>query len=126
MAQKNKNKGKSLKDLKDLPGGEKPDTKGKPQELPGVTGPGVEPMFIPTLDKFIVKYETAKAKRCAESPGELNAKKELKFALHQQAASLPLNAEGVKYYRSSEYEKDYILEEKLTVKSINADAGEED
>jgi hypothetical protein len=125
MANK-KGKPTVVKDLKDLPGGTKPDAKGKPQELPGVTGPGVEPMSIPTLDKFIVKYETAKAKRCAESPGELQAKKELKFALHQQASSLPLNADGIRFYRSSEYEKDYILEEKLVCKSINADAGEED
>ncbi len=123
---KNKDKSKApLKDLKDIPGGSKSE-KGKPQELPGVTGPGVEPMRIPALDKFIVKYETAKAKRCAESPGELQAKKELKFALHQQAASLPVNADGMKFYRSSEYEKDYILEEKLAIKSMNADAGEGD
>lgn len=114
-----------VKDLKYIPGGSKSE-KGKPQELPGVTGPGVEPMKIPALDKFITKYETAKAKRCAESPGELQAKKELKFALHQQAASLPLNAEGIRFYRSSEYEKDYLLEETLKIKSINADAGEED
>jgi hypothetical protein len=125
MANK-KGKPTVVKDLKDLPGGTKPDAKGKPQELPGVTGPGVEPMSIPTLDKFIVKYETAKAKRCAESPGELQAKKELKFALHQQAASLPVNAEGFRFYRSSDYEKDYTLEETLKVKSMNADAGDPD
>jgi hypothetical protein len=122
---KKKDKPTVVKDLKDIPGGTKAD-KPKPQELPGVTGPGVEPLRIPALDKFIVEYETAKAKRCAESPGELQAKKELKFALHQQAASLPVNAEGFRFYRSSDYEKDYTLEETLKVKSMNADAGDPD
>jgi len=117
---KKKDKPTVVKDLKDIPGGTKAD-KPKPQELPGVTGPGVEPLKIPALDKFIVAYEKAKERRCAESPGELQAKKELKFALHQQAANLPTNADGVKYYPSNDFEKDYILEERLKVKKFGAD-----
>ena len=89
----------------------------KKPELPGMTGKGVEPMKIPALDKLISIYEKHKAARCAESPGELAAKKELKFALQQHKNSL-VTKDGVCFYRSAEFERDYILEEKLTVRKF--------
>ncbi len=100
--------------------------KGGTPELAGVSGPGVSPLSLPALDKFISKSETQKAKRCAESPGELAAKKELKFAMHQNKASLPVNAEGISFYRSTEYEKDYLLEEKLVAKKYGDDESDDD
>ena len=94
-----------------------------PAELPGVKGPGVEPLVIPALDKFIEKYEKHKAARCAESPGEIAAKKELKLALQQQKNNLPKNAEGKPFYRSQDYERDYIIDEKMVVKKVMAEDG---
>lgn len=113
-------KAKVLKSLAEIP------PVAKKQELPGMTGKGVEPMKIPVLDKFISKYESHKEKRCAESPGELAAKKELKFALQQQKASLPLNSEGKPFYRSAEFERDYILDETMKIKKVGVDEDEND
>ena len=116
---------KKLKSLKDLP----PDTftesdpppKNKTPNLPAMTGPGVETTKIPALDKFVRKYETAKEVRCTASPDELAAKKELQFALHQQKSSLPINSDGFAFYRSEEYERDYILVEKMHAKKFGSE-----
>ena len=120
-----KKKSKDLKDLKDIPTDKftesDPPPKNKTGELPAMIGKGVETPKIPVLDKFIRKYESAKEKRCAESPGELEAKKELQFSLHQQKASLPINGDGAPFYRSEEYERDYILCEKMKVKKFGAE-----
>jgi hypothetical protein len=113
---------KVIKDLKDLPDA----PKNKTPSLPTMTGPGVETPKIPALDKFIRKYESAKEKRCAESPGEVAAKKELQYALHQQRASLPINSEGEPFYRSEEFERDYILSEKMKMKKFGAEDDDED
>ena len=114
-------KPKTVKDLKDIPGGTKPDTKGKPQELPGVTGPGVSALKIPALDKLIAAYETQKEKRCQETPGEKAKKQELQFGLQQQGAILPRNKKGLKFYHSSDYERSYVLAEVLKIEKDGAD-----
>jgi hypothetical protein len=98
-------------------GTSKPAEKPKTQELPGVTGPGVEPLKIEAVDKAISNYEKKKSARCAESPGELEAKKNLLAILHQHRDKLPL-MDGVPFYRSTDYERDYILEEKIKVQKI--------
>jgi hypothetical protein len=116
---------KKLKSLKDIP----PDTfteadpapKNKTASLPAMTGPGVETPKIPALDKFIRKYETAKEARCNASPEEKAAKNELQYALHQQKASLPVNSDGFAFYRSEEYEREYILVEKMKSKKFGAE-----
>lgn len=97
----------------------KKEKSGKPKtgELPGVTGPGVSPLKIEAVDKAISNYEKKKSARCAESPGELEAKKNLLAILHQHRDKLPLE-DGVPFYRSTEYECDFRLEEKLKRKAI--------
>ena len=120
---------KKLKDLKEINGDEfkeSPPPKNKTGTLPAMTGPGVEVPKNATLDKFIAKYEKAKEKRCAESPSELAAKKELKYALHQARESLPVNSDGERFYRSADYERDYVLAEKLTVKKHHDDEGDDE
>jgi hypothetical protein len=94
----------------------------KNQELPGVTGPGVEKLVIPELDKLINKYEKKKDARCAESPAELAAKKELRVMLQSVKDKLPTNGDGARFYRHDD--KDYILEEKLSVRSVEVEEAE--
>lgn len=98
----------------------------KGQELPNTTGKGVEPLNIPAIARLITKYEKKKEARCAESPGERDAKKELQAALHSLRDQLPVNEDGNHYYRSTDYERDYILTEKLqAVKFSDEDPDEE-
>lgn len=104
-----------IKDVKDIPA-DAATSKPLPQSLPAMTGPGVEVPRIPALDKLIAKYESEKEKRCQASPGEVAAKKELQFALHQQKSSLPVNSDGFSFYRSDDYERDYILVETMKAK----------
>lgn len=94
--------------------------KDKTDDLPGVTGPGVAPLVIPEIAKRVNKYERMKDARCQASPGEVAAKRELRAALHENAASLPLNDEGQRFYRHEGV--DYILEE--TLKRRAADDGD--
>lgn len=86
----------------------------KTQELPNMEGPGVAPLEIPEIDKAINRYQKRKEARCAESPGEVAAKKELKALLHAHRDKLPRNEEGTPFYRYDD--RDYLLEEKLSVK----------
>jgi non-ribosomal peptide synthetase component F len=109
-------------DLKDIPDESAPN---KTPSLPAMTGPGVATLQIPGVDKFVRKYESAKSKRCAESPLELAAKNELKYALQQARESLPLNSDGQRFYRSDEYEKDYLLDEKLAFKKHHTEDEED-
>lgn len=74
------------------------------------------------MEKCINKYERKKEARCAASPDEIAAKRELFATLHAHAAELPVNGEGQKYYRFDSV--DYILEEKL--KRRAADDGSDD
>jgi hypothetical protein len=107
----------TVKDLNDIPASEFQEAEAperlKTDDLPAMTGPGVETPKVPALEKLIRKYEAEKSKRCEASPGELAAKKQLQFALHQHKASLPVNSEGFAFYRCQEYERDYILQEKM-------------
>lgn len=117
---------KKVKDLKDIPTdtfteSDPTPPKNKTMSLPAMTGPGVETPKIPALDKLVRKYEAAKEKRVMASPDEIAAKNELKFALHQNAASLPVNSDGFRFYRSEEYEKDFVLEETLKMKKFGTD-----
>ncbi len=120
---------KQVKDLKDIPAEdfkESPAPKNKTGTLPAMTGPGVEVPKNPALDKFIRKYEAAKEKRCTASPDEIAAKKELQFALHQHRASLPINSDGEPFYRSEEYERDYVLQEKMKVRKFGAEDSDDE
>lgn len=84
----------------------------------GLKGAGVEPLSIPALNKVIATYEQHKERRCAESPGEMAAKKELKFALQQHAAQLP-QIDGKPFYRFGD--RDYILDQKMVIKHVADD-----
>lgn len=92
-------------------------------ELPGMEGPGVELLEIAEVDKAISKYQRKKEARCQVSPGEIEAKRELRAALHKHRDKLPVTAEGVPFYRSDG--RDYFLEEKLTVRKVE-DASDDD
>jgi hypothetical protein len=98
--------------------------KPKPQDLPGVEGPGVSRASIPEIDKAIAKYERKKEARCQASPDEIAAKNEVKSLLHQHRDQLPVNGDGVPFYRTEE--RDYILEEKLRVHKFSDESEDED
>lgn len=91
----------------------------KNQDLPGVDGPGVAPLKIPEIEKAINKYQRKKDERCQASPGEVAAKQELRALLHEHKSELPVNAQGIPFYRYDE--RDYLLEEKLKVQKIVTD-----
>lgn len=92
----------------------------KNEQLPGLKGPGVEPLSIKAIDAAVEKYEKKKEQRCKASPGEISAKTDLKELLHKNRDKLPLNEDGEHFYRYDGV--DYILEEKL--KRTKADTGE--
>jgi hypothetical protein len=97
----------------------------KTPDLPGVEGPGVSALSIPEIDRAVSKYERKKEARCAVSPEEVAAKRELRAALHSNRAQLPVNEEGNPYYRHDG--TDYILEEKLKRRAADdGDVGEAD
>lgn len=93
----------------------------KDQEL-GLNGPGVSPLEIPEIDKAITKYQKKKEARCAISPDEVAAKAELKAALHKHRDELPVDGNGIPFYRCDD--RDYFLEEKLRVEKV--DTGEDE
>lgn len=94
----------------------------KNNELP-LTGDGVEPLSIAEIDKAIDKYQKRKDERCKASPGEIEAKQNLRKILHAHRDELPKNGEGVPFYRYDE--RDYLLEEKLKVRKVNDDDDDE-
>lgn len=96
----------------------------KNSELPGMGGEGVAVLEIAEVDKAISKYQRKKEARCQVSPGEIEAKRELRAALHKHRDKLPLTAEGVPYYRSDG--RDYFLEETLKVRKVETDEDDDD
>jgi hypothetical protein len=98
----------------------------KTGSLPGMSGEGVAPLSIASIDKAIDKYEQKKEQRCKASPGEIAAKQELLALLHKNRDKLPLNDDGHAFYR---YEQvDYVLEETMKRKKVASEgdgAGEE-
>jgi hypothetical protein len=95
----------------------------KTEEMP-LKGDGVEVPVIPELDSLIKKYEKKKAARCAESPGEIDAKKELRAGLMKHAEKLPKNDAGEHFYRFEIEDgvfKDYTLSEILKVTKVKAE-----
>lgn len=91
----------------------------------GLTGPGVEAVEIPEIEKAISKYQRLKEARCVASPPEIAAKTALRTLLHQHRDKLPVNGDGTPFYRSDG--RDYVLEEKLKVRKVEtADDDDED
>jgi hypothetical protein len=95
----------------------------KNEEL-GLKGQGVEALEIPAIEKAIAKYERKKDERCQATPGELAAKTELTALLHEHRQKLPVNEQGVPFYRCDG--RDYLLEEKLKIKKTEQDGEDED
>lgn len=91
----------------------------KTAPLPGMTGAGIAPLSIPAIDKAISKYERKKDERCKASPGEIAAKQDLKAILHKHRDQLPMNSDGVPFYRYDDV--DYLLEETLKRKKYAGD-----
>ncbi len=91
----------------------------KNQELPGVEGPGVSALEIPEIEKAISKYQRMKNARCEASPGEIAAKTALRGLLHEHRNKLPVNGDGVPFYRSED--RDYLLLETLKVRKVETD-----
>lgn len=89
--------------------------KAKNQELPAMTGKGVAKQVIPELEEAIDAYEAKKEARCAESPGEIAAKKTLEDKLHKHRDKLP-QLDGVPYYATDE--RRYMLIERMAIKRI--------
>ena len=96
----------------------------KQQELDGVKGPGVSPLEIPEIEKAISKYQRMKNARFEASPGEIAAKTALRGLLHDHRDKLPVNGDGVPFYRSQD--RDYLLEEKLHVKKVETSDDDDD
>jgi hypothetical protein len=96
---------------------------GKNTEL-GLTGAGVEAIEIPEIEKAISKYQRKKQARCEASPGEIEAKRELAEILHTHREKLPVNGDGVPFYRSDD--RDYLLLETLKVRRVDTDDEDED
>lgn len=92
-------------------------------ELP-LKGEGVEVLEIPEIEKAIAKYQRKKEARCAESPGEVAAKQDLQKLLHAHRDELPKTSDGVPFYRSEG--RDYLLEERLKVRKVEAPDTEEE
>jgi len=92
------------------------------QDLPGVEGEGVAPLKIQAIDKAISKYQKKKEARCLASPDEIAAKNEVRQLLHQHREGLPVNGDGLPFYRYDD--RDYVLEEKLKIRKV--DDGSED
>jgi len=90
----------------------------KNSELPGMEGEGVALLEIAEIDKAIAKYQRKKEARCKETPGEVEAKSQLRTLLHKHRDKLPVNKEGVPFYRHDD--RDYCLEEKLSVRKVEA------
>lgn len=87
----------------------------KNEEL-GLSGAGVELLEIPDIEKAIAKYQKKKEARCQVSPAELAAKQELAEILHAHREELPVNGDGVPFYRCDD--RDYLLLEKLKVRKV--------
>lgn len=96
----------------------------KNSELPGMEGEGVALLEIAEIDKAISKYQRKKEARCKETPGEIESKRELRVALHKHRDKLLVTAEGVPFYRHDD--RDYFLEEKLTVKKVESADDDDD
>lgn len=94
------------------------------EELPGVTGKGVERLKIKKIDNAIAKYEAAKEKRCKASPDEIASKQALQKVMHEHIDQLPKNEEGLPYYRSDE-DVDFILEESIKRRKAPSSDGDE-
>lgn len=96
-----------------------------PQELPGVVGKGVEIVKIPELDKAIRKWEKHKDARCAETPNEVAAKKDVIAEFHKHEEKLPKDSEGNLIYRMDD--DMYIIKRgKETLKKESAESIDED
>ena len=90
----------------------------------GLTGPGVETVEIPEIEKAISKYQKFKEARCTASPTEIAAKTALRQLLHDNRKSLPINGDGVPFYRSDG--RDYVLLETLKVRKVETEDEDED
>jgi len=90
----------------------------------GLSGAGVEPLEIPDVEKAIAKYQRKKEERCKVSPGEIAAKQELAEILHAHREELPVNGNGVPFYRCED--RDYLLLEKLKVRKVAAADDDDD
>lgn len=96
----------------------------KNSDLPGMEGEGVALLEIEEIDKAISKYQRMKNARCEASPGEIAAKNVLRELLHKHRAKLPVNADGVPFYRNDD--RDYLLEEKLKVRKVESVEDDDD
>lgn len=93
-------------------------------ELPLGGAQGVAPLKIPVIAKAIDEYEDAKQERCNASPGEIAAKQKLKGLLTANREKLPVNDDGLRFYRHEGV--DYILDEKLKRKTAEASGGDDE
>lgn len=90
----------------------------------GLSGPGVEPVEIPEIEKAISKYQRLKEARCVASPPEVAAKTALRQLLHEHRDELPVNGDGVPFYRSDG--RDYVLLETLKVRKVEDPSDDDD
>ena len=96
----------------------------KNSDLPGIEGPGVALLEIEEIDKAISKYQRRKEARCSVSPAEIEAKRELRELLHKHRGKLPVNGDGIPFYRNDD--RDYLLLETLKVRKVETADDDED
>lgn len=93
--------------------------KTKTPDFPEMIGEGVAPTVIADIEKAVTRYERKKEEWTKTSPGVVDAKRELRAAMHAHREELPKNEDGEPFYRYDGV--DYTLKE--SVKRTEADDG---
>jgi hypothetical protein len=89
----------------------------KAQELPAMTGPGVEPLKVPAIDAALEEYVPVRERRMRETPKEVEKKKAVLEAFHASESLLPKTEAGEPYYRWGD--KRWVLKRgKESVRSV--------
>lgn len=101
--------------------------KPKNPDLPGVEGPGVSPVRIPSLDRYAAAYVEVRDERMELTQREVKAKRALAADMHKHEDKTR-DPDGVLRY---DYDGTLVMispgDEKLTVKSPRSThGGEED
>ena len=96
-------------------------------ELPGIVGPGVAPVSIPKINKLCDIYIQRRDSRIEVLKKEIEAKENLINEIHAHITEIGEDSNGEVVYR---YEDTVVIlkpgEEKLKVKAVGAEEGEED
>lgn len=96
----------------------------KNSDLPGMEGPGVVQVSIPSLDEAVVDYVAERDRRCAITPEEVRKKSRLMDLMHgaEKNGELKRDPKGVLRYRHDSMIVE-IRPGKESLKVVNDDQG---